>query len=110
MDPFTHSLVGLTAAKAGLGRFSPFATTVCIVAANAPDSDVVVGFATDRWTYLHHHRGITHSIVGSLVLAILVPSIVYIADRIIAARRKRKPRIRYRGLLLASLIATATQP
>lgn len=110
MDPFSHSLVGLTAAKAGLGRLSPFATTVCIVAANAPDSDVVVAFATDRWTYLHHHRGITHSIVGCLVIAILIPSIVYLAECIIAAMRKRPPRIRYRGLLLASLIAMATHP
>jgi inner membrane protein len=110
MDPFTHSLVGLTSAKAGLGRLSPFATTVCIVAANAPDSDVVVAFTTDRWNYLHYHRGLTHSIVGCLVLAILIPSIVYVADRIIAAMRKRQPQIRYRGLLLASLIATATHP
>ena len=110
MDPFTHSLVGLTAAKAGLGRLSPLATTVCVVAANASDSDVIVGLTTDRWNYLHHHRGITHSIVGALALAVLLPSIVYGAERLIASMRRRPPRIRYRGLLLASLIATATHP
>ncbi len=46
MDPFTHTLVGLTAAKAGLERLSPLATTVCMLAANSPDSDVVVGFVS----------------------------------------------------------------
>ena len=77
MDPFTHTLVGLTAAKAGLDRLSPLATTVCVLAASSPDADVVVGFVTDRWTYLHHHRGITHSIVGVLALAVIVPGIVW---------------------------------
>ena len=110
MDPFTHSLVGLSAAKAGLGRLSPLATTVCVVAANAPDSDIIVGLTTDRWNYLHHHRGITHSILGTLALAVLLPSIVYGADCLLAVLRRRRARISYRGLLVASLIATATHP
>jgi inner membrane protein len=110
MDPFTHSLVGLTVAKGGLGRWSPLATTVCVIAANAPDCDLVVGLVSDRWNYLHHHRGITHSIVGVLALGILLPSIVYGADRLIARVRHRVPRVRYRGLLVASLIVTATHP
>jgi len=110
MDPFTHSLVGLTAAKAGLGRLSPLATTVCVVAANAPDCDIVVGLTSGRWEYLHHHRGLTHSIVGVLALGILLPSIIYALDRLIARVRRRAPRIKYRGLLLASLLVTATHP
>ncbi|MFY9618892.1 MAG: metal-dependent hydrolase [Pyrinomonadaceae bacterium] len=110
MDPFTHTLVGLTAAKAGLKRLSPLATTVCMLAANSPDSDVVVGFVTDRWTYLHHHRGITHSIVGVIALAFIVPAIVWVGERIWARLRGNQPRTRYRGLLLASLIMTATHP
>jgi inner membrane protein len=110
MDPFTHTLVGLTAAKAGLERLSPLATTVCMLAANSPDSDVVVGFVTDRWTYLHHHRGITHSIVGVLALAVVVPAIVWLGERGFARLRRTQPRTRFRGLLLASLIVTATHP
>lgn len=110
VDPFTHSLVGLTAAKAGLGRLSPLATTVCVIAANAPDCDIVVGFLSDRWEYLHHHRGLTHSIVGVLALGILLPTIVFAADRIIAAVRRRKPQVQYRGLLLASLLVIPTHP
>jgi inner membrane protein len=110
MDPFTHTLVGLTAAKAGLERLSPLATTVCMLAANSPDSDVIVGFVTDRWTYLHHHRGITHSIVGVIALAFIVPTIIWLGGRIFARLRRTRPRTRYRGLLLASLIVTATHP
>ena len=110
MDPFTHTLVGLTAAKAGLERLSPLATTVCILAANSPDSDVVVGFVSDRWDYLHHHRGITHSILGVITLAFIVPTIIWLGERIFARVRRTQARTRYRGLLLASLIVTATHP
>lgn len=110
MDPFTHTLVGLTAAKAGLERLSPLATTVCVLAANSPDSDVIVGLTTDRWNYLHHHRGITHSIVGVIALAVIVPTLVWLADRGWARLRRRRAKSRYRGLLLASAIASATHP
>jgi inner membrane protein len=110
MDPFTHTLVGLTAAKAGLERLSPLATTVCMLAANSPDSDVVVGFVSDRWVYLHHHRGITHSIVGAIALAFIVPAIIWLGERTVVRLRRTQPRTRYRGLLLASLIVTATHP
>jgi len=110
MDPFTHTLVGLTAAKAGLERLSPLATTVCMLAANSPDSDVVVAFASDRWTYLHHHRGLTHSIVGVIALAFIVPAIIWLGERGFARLRRTQTRARFRGLLLASLIVTATHP
>ncbi len=110
MDPFTHTLVGLTAAKAGLDRLSPWATTVCVLAANSPDSDIIVGLTTDRWNYLHHHRGITHSIVGVITLAVVVPTLVFAIERGWAAFRHRQSKTRYRGLLIASAIATATHP
>jgi len=110
MDNLTHSLVGLTLAKAGLQRLSPAATTVCVLAANAPDSDVVVGLFADRWTLLHHHRGITHAIVGALTLAIVLPLIVYGIDRLIARWRGRAPTVQLQGVIIASLIATATHP
>ena len=110
MDGLTHSLVGLTSAKAGLERLSPYTTTVCILSANAPDADVVSFFFGGRWVLLQQHRGITHSIIGTLLLGLLIPSIVYGAERVFASWQKRPPRVRYRGLLLASLIAAATHP
>src|SRR3954469_8473624 len=109
MDNLTHSLVGLAAAKAGLERLSPMATTVCVLAANAPDADILATFG-GRWFYLHNHRGITHSIVGPLALALLIPYLVYLGDLILARIRRRQVSVKFRGLLLCSLIASATHP
>ncbi|MEA2176529.1 MAG: inner membrane protein [Blastocatellia bacterium] len=109
MDNLTHSLVGLAAAKAGLERWSPAATIVCVLAANAPDADIL-SLLGGRWAYLQHHRGITHSIVGTLVLALLVPLLFYLGDLIIARARGKPGRVRLRGLLFASLIVSATHP
>ncbi len=110
MDNLTHSLVGLTAAKAGLDRLSAAATAVCILAANAPDIDILSLLFGGRWSFLQHHRGITHSIAGTLALAVLIPTIFWLGDRLDARISTRAPRIRYRGLLAASLIAAATHP
>lgn len=110
MDNLTHSLVGLTAAKAGLEKVSPGATTLCVLAANSPDIDVIVLILKGRWSFLEHHRGITHSIVGSAVLALLLPLIFYIVDRIIARIQKRGPQVRLKGLIVVSFLVTATHP
>jgi len=110
MDGLTHSLVGLTSAKAGLERLSPYTAIVCVLSANAPDIDVVSFFFGGRWVLLKQHRGLSHSIAGTLALAILIPSILFGIEWAIAYVRKRPQRIQYRGLLLASLIAAATHP
>lgn len=109
MDNLTHSLVGLAAAKAGLERLSPGATALCVVAANAPDADIVMAL-WGRWTYLHHHRGITHSIAGTLVLALALPALFYLAEWMVARWRGKPQSFRLRGLVLASLIVSATHP
>jgi len=110
MDNLTHSLVGLAAAKAGLERLSPGAGALCVLAANAPDIDVAILLFGDRWTYLQHHRGITHAIVGVTFLALFLPLLFYGADRLWARLRKQSPKTKLRGLILASVIATATHP
>jgi inner membrane protein len=109
MDNLTHSLIGLAAAKAGLEKLSPGATTLCVLAANSPDADILA-LLGGRWTYLHHHRGITHSIVGALVLALALPLAFYLGDRLIAQLQKRAPTVKLKGLVIASMIATATHP
>lgn len=110
MDNLTHSLVGLAAAKAGLEKLSPGATAVCLLAANAPDADVAVLLFADRWTFLQYHRHITHSLLGVLILALLLPLLFWLGDRAIAKWRTRPPQVRLRGLVLASLIVSATHP
>ncbi len=110
MDNLTHSLIGLAASKAGLEKLSPGTTALCILAANAPDSDIVVGIFAGRWEYLQHHRGITHSIVGALTLAIALPVVFYLVDWIVSRYRSRATTVKLKGLLLASVIVTATHP
>lgn len=97
-------------AKAGLDKLSPGATTLCVLAANSPDADILVLIFRGRWAFLQHHRGITHSIVGAAVLALALPLVFYFGDRIIAQIKKREPRVRLKGLVVASILATATHP
>ncbi len=110
MDNLTHSLVGLTAAKAGLERLSPGATTLCVLAANSPDADIVALILGGRWAFLQHHRGISHSIAGAFALALALPLIFYLGDLLLARWNNRAPNIKPAGLLLASFVATATHP
>ena len=110
MDNLTHSLVGLTAAKAGLEKLSPGATTLCVLAANAPDSDIVVLAFGDRWSFLQHHRGITHALVGVICLAVALPLIFYGVDRFWSRYKDQPPKTNLKGLLIASFIASATHP
>jgi len=107
MDNLTHSLVGLAISKSGLERLSPYATAVCVLAANAPDADVITAIG-GRWFSLEHHRGITHSIVGVIAIGIALPILFWLGDGAVAAWRKRAPRARFGGLFVCSLIATAS--
>ena len=69
MDPLTHTLTGLALSRAGLNRLSVHATPVLMLAANAPDCDIV----TAPWgavSYLHYHRHITHGLVMIPLMAL----------------------------------------
>src|SRR6266576_7018793 len=110
MDNLTHSLIGLAASKAGLEKLSPGTTTLCVLAANAPDSDILVLIFGGRWAFLHHHRGITHSIVGTAALGLILPLIFYAVDLLLSRLRGTAVRVRLPGLILASLIVSATHP
>lgn len=109
MDNLTHSFIGLAASKAGLERLSPGTTVLCLLAANAPDSDIIT-LVFGRWVYLQNHRGITHSIVGTLGLAVALPLVFYLVDLLLSRLRKSGRQVRLRGLLLASLLVSATHP
>jgi len=81
-----------------------------LLSANIADADFVTLFFGDRWTLLQHHRGISHSIVGTLAIAFLVPVVAFAIERLIVNAQKRPARIRFRGLLIASCITAATHP
>jgi inner membrane protein len=110
MDNLSHSLIGLAVSKAGLEKLSPGASALCVIAANAPDADIVTALFGGRWVYLQNHRGITHSIAGTLLIALLLPSVFYLFDFVISRLRKKQMRLRWKGALVASLVASATHP
>jgi inner membrane protein len=82
MDNLTHSLVGVLMSRAGFNRVVPHATALLLLAANAPDCDVISYLYGRSFgpggseCYLHYHRGITHSIVATPVIALLPVLIV----------------------------------
>jgi inner membrane protein len=70
MDPLTHGLTGLALRRAGAGRWPRYATPILVLAAMAPDLDVLTSFR--GWVaYLHYHRHLTHSFLGLPVMALL---------------------------------------
>jgi inner membrane protein len=109
VDNLTHSLVGLVAAKAGLERTTPYAVAVCVIAANLPDADIIT-LVNGPARYLANHRGITHSIVGTLALGLLLPVLVFACERLLARWRGRPARARFGGLMICSLALIATHP
>jgi inner membrane protein len=74
MDNVTHTLVGLMLARSGLGRREKGTTLMLLLAANAPDVDVIGGFR-GTLAYLDYHRGYTHSLACAPALA-LAPLLV----------------------------------
>jgi len=69
MDNLTHTLTGFFLSRAGLNRLSPDGTWILVVAANAPDLDVV-SWAGGSAFFLHWHRNFTHSLAFAPLLAI----------------------------------------
>ena len=71
MDNLTHTLTAIAISQTGLNRKTRFATATLILAGNAPDIDIVVGLKSSI-EYLKYHRGITHSFVGIIALALII--------------------------------------
>jgi inner membrane protein len=98
MDPLTHTAVGLFLSRAGLKRWTPHATPILILAANAPDIDIVTA-SGGALNYLHYHRHLTHSLVAMPVMALLPLLLVRVVGR--------KP-IRWWGAFGAAMLAVAS--
>jgi len=98
MDNLTHTAVGLFLSRIGLKRWTPLATPIVLVAANAPDIDVVTAWGGPL-NYLHYHRHLTHSLVAMPVMALLTVALVRFAAR--------KP-VRWLGAFCAALVAVAS--
>jgi inner membrane protein len=93
MEPVTHFLTGACIGRAGFNRRTAYATLAATLAGEAPDMDVV-------WTFvgpvagLQHHRGITHTLIASPIVALVITGLVWLIDRAL---------IRYRSSNLSSI-------
>jgi len=89
MEPITHFLTGACIGRAGLNSKTAYATLAAVLAAEAADSDIL-------WSLrgpveeLKHHRGITHTFIGAPVVAGVVVGAIWLLDRWVQARRRRK--------------------
>jgi inner membrane protein len=98
LDNLTHSLVGLFLARSGFKRFTPRGTAIMVLAANAPDFDVVCWFGGPM-SYIRWHRNITHSLIALPVMALLAVAIV----RVLGKRE-----IRWLPAFLIAMVAVAS--
>lgn len=105
MDNLTHTLTGVAISQAGVNRKTRFATVTLILAANAPDIDVVTGFKGSL-SYLKHHRGILHSFVGITLLAVVISGLIYWLGK--SAKPKPGPPLNARWLFIGALLGTCS--
>jgi len=98
MDPLTHSVTGLFLGRAGLNRFAPHAPWILVLAANAPDIDIVT-LAGGQLNYLHYHRHLTHALAAWPLMALLP---------VLAVRLCTRQPFRWLGAYAISLAAVAS--
>jgi inner membrane protein len=84
--------------RAGLKGWTPQATAILMLAANAPDIDIVTA-SGGSLNYLHYHRHLTHALVAMPVMALLPVLLVRVVSR--------KP-VRWLGAFFAALIAVGS--
>lgn len=110
MDPLCHTLTGAGLSASGMRRAGPLATATLVLAANAPDVDIVVYAFAGEYAALAFRRGITHGLPALLLWPFVVVRVVTAWDRILRRRRPQRPPLRPRPLLLAAFVGVLTHP
>jgi inner membrane protein len=100
LDPLTHTLTGVMLGRIGLERWTPHATWILVLAANAPDCDAVMWLGGSL-SYLNWHRHITHALLMIPVMALLPVLLLRFAFRV---------RLPWRRAYAISLMGAATHP
>lgn len=89
MEPITHFLTGACIGRAGLRRKTAYATLAGVLAAEAADLDAFWGLAGPV-RELQHHRGITHTLIATPVVAAVVTGAIFLLDLGLRDRRARR--------------------
>lgn len=100
MDPLTHTLTGVMLGRIGLRRWTPHATWILVLGANAPDCDAIMWLG-GALSYLNWHRHITHALVMIPVMAALPLLLLRFVFRM---------RFAWGKAYAISMIAAATHP
>ena len=109
MDPIAHTLVGACLAETRLRRFTDLATPTLVLAANAPDIDVVSLIGGSDFS-LGFRRGWTHGLLAMAVLPLVLAVLILATDRIVANVRGRPPLGRAAPIVALSYIGVLTHP
>jgi inner membrane protein len=111
MEPVTHFLTGACLGRAGCNRTTAYATLAMVLAAEAPDMDVLWSLRGPVSGF-EHHRGITHTFLGALFMALLVTAAVWLWHRWRtrssaqqAQNRRNAPPVRWGWIWFFALIA-----
>jgi inner membrane protein len=105
LDNLTQTLTAVAISHTGINRKTRFATLTLVIGANLPDIDSIARLK-DSAAYLQYHRGITHSLLGVSVLALVLAAAVYWLGR----KAKPKSGLAVAGcwILLAAWLGTAS--
>ncbi|MFZ1943983.1 MAG: metal-dependent hydrolase [Acidobacteriaceae bacterium] len=80
MEPVTHFLTGACLGRSGFNRTTAYATLAMVLAAEAPDIDLLWGLRGPVAEF-QHHRGITHTFLGAPFMALLITGVVWLWHR-----------------------------
>ncbi len=108
MEPVTHLLTGACISRAGINRKTAWATFALVIAAEAPDLDMVWA-ARGPVAALQHHRGVTHSLIAAPFMALAVVAFTALVAAAWGRLRWKKSRpmvrIHWGWLWLGALVA-----
>lgn len=98
MDPVTHALTGAVISRTGFyQRFGRTATIIFITAALIPDIDHFSLRFAGPLAYLKYHRGFTHSVAGSFIIAAAIAGIASLIKPV--RERMNRPTLFFFSLL-----------
>lgn len=80
MEPFTHALASLTLSRAGFNRRTKLAPAILLLAGTAADSDWIT-YLFGPSAFVAGHRTATHSLLGTVALALVVSAAFTYATR-----------------------------
>jgi inner membrane protein len=92
MDNLTHTLIGASLARAGLGRNVALAGPALLIGANLPDIDNFTGRLFSSLEYFDYHRGWPHSLVGATVVSAGLAGALWAIGRFRSGAGIRRPR------------------